>query len=194
MIYMFGTGRYRGSSIFLARCPQSGLTPFSRATLSYCSLSRFCSHVSLLFMMCSHFVLLAIHSLPSYHWWSGGAAGWNGTGAVSLAAPLDRNIHGVGELSVVYALQRFVLCYFNYSPFPTLLCQWSLRAEGPWSNPQVIPIPTFPGHANWGGPYGGYILPTEPLRQANSNIYVFQLALSLWVPYRVFILDVPLQM
>lgn len=110
----------------------------------------------------------------------------------------------VGELSAQYdeKTNRWLLSYFDFSGPRG---RWLLRAAehpwGPFSEPAVLlkvgerlewfKEATRPGgdgrlkRVPWGGPYGGFVLPAR----FNKDGKVF-FALSLWVPYRTFLVSV----
>jgi len=95
----------------------------------------------------------------------------------------------VGELSARYDGKFFWLSYFD---FKKRVGRWLLRkAKKPWRKwskgrelaERVRPLKWF--KKGWGGPYGGFFLPKE----YDKDGYTF-FTLSVWVPYRVFLVRV----
>jgi hypothetical protein len=163
--YIFATGRYRASPVFLARAAADAAAVADPAQWRW----------------------LAATSAPP-------AWGAPGDRAAAAPLALGGGPVGAGELSALYhaTAQRFVLCFFNFSAsraLPSLLCQAGAQPWGPWSQPQTVvdgSEPWFPQGA--GGPYGGYVVETPLAQQGAAAAGAIEVTalLSLWVPYRVF--------
>lgn len=112
---------------------------------------------------------------------------------------------GVGELSAIFHTPsgRFVLCFFSYSApaspgAPWFVCTSAPAPHGPYRAPVVL----FTGAAQaWWPPgacciYGGYLLadpsPVHAAAAASANSTTAVLVLSLFVPYRSYAVAIDL--
>jgi len=132
-----------------------------------------------------------IESMNQYRYYSGNNT-W--TSNLDNAQPIvvDEN---VGELSVRWNnyLNKYLLMYFGWTPTGAgwLKLRSADELWGPWSEPEVIfaydsnPDWYQPG---WFGSYGGYLLPVE---FSEGSIVYF--TLSVWVPYRSFLMQIDLK-
>jgi len=114
------------------------------------------------------------------------------------AVPILRGVK-VGELSVQWNsyLNQWLLAYFDYHYGNNMYFRKAPHPWGPWSEPELVfsgsekydwykTEQTRKGPVNWGGPYGGYLLP-----ESEDSIVYF--TLSLWIPYSIFLMEANLQ-
>ena len=178
-LYMLTTALYRSSAIYLARVSASSGSNFE-------------------FEYLSGFTDLG-NNAPQWSPFLG------------AAVPMlnDNATVGVGELSVTWNnfLSLYLLSYFNFNSMG--LGVWYLRTAadiwGPWSAPVSIfeSYASLPWFENgWGFPYGGYSYTNAASWSATpasaksvetkDNKEVAYFTLSLFIPYRAFLVSVNL--
>ena len=97
----------------------------------------------------------------------------------------------VGELSVVYheGLKLYLIMFKDYSMSGGLKLIAARNPWGPFSKPLIL-NPCYPKpewfEKNWGGCYGGYIVPGSYGSDGKDLYYV----LSLWRPYATFLMKI----
>eukprot|EP01121_Diplochlamys_sp_Union-15-3_P006513 TRINITY_DN1699_c0_g2_i5.p2 TRINITY_DN1699_c0_g2~~TRINITY_DN1699_c0_g2_i5.p2 ORF type:complete len:152 (+),score=28.29 TRINITY_DN1699_c0_g2_i5:666-1121(+) len=100
----------------------------------------------------------------------------------------------VGEISAMWSSykQQYLVSYFDFQRNGASVLRLG-NSTYPWGPFDVDTIlfdssKTYPWMApGWYGPYGGYLVPDN-----GSKSPIIYITLSLWVPYRVFILSVDL--
>lgn len=139
-----------------------------------------------------------IEERNSYLYFSGfeeGMPQWSNN--IVDAVPIIRGVK-VGELSVQWNsyLNQWLLAYFDYHHSNNMYFRKASHLWGPWSKPKLVfngskkydwykTEQTRKGPVDWGGPYGGYLLPES------GRIVYF--TLSLWIPYSIFLMEADLQ-
>jgi hypothetical protein len=115
-LYLFGTGEYRASAVYLARIPVSGASPG----------------------VSEYFV-----DTPGFQVWT--ASGWSvagqGRSSVGSAAPLafpDAPPANVGELSVQYFAQGTWAMMYTPKGSLQVLARFASAPNGPWTAPSVV--------------------------------------------------------
>jgi len=116
---------------------------------------------------------------------------------INDAIPVVKGVK-VGELSVQWNsyLNQWLLAYFDYTHGSRMYFRKAPHPWGPWSDPVLVfsgsekydwykTEQTRKGPVDWGGPYGGYLLPES------GRIVYF--TLSLWIPYSIFLMEADLQ-
>lgn len=176
-VYVFASGRYRASPVYLARVPA-----FAGAVRNASAFEWWCGGCRREAADCA----------PAVHWCA----------ATSAATPVLADVR-VGELSALWdaAVRRFVLCFFDFAPdSPGMVCRtaaqpWGGSGNGSgvaWSPPSTVVTwqdARFPSGACC--PYGGYLLPRNGgLGRAGAAAVALRAVVSLWVPYRAFVMDV----